>query len=45
MEFKNGNYLEALKIIIPKLKELNYKIVTVSELLEIQRLRELYKYW
>lgn len=36
--------LEALKIIIPKLKELNYKIVTASELLEIRRLRELYKY-
>lgn len=35
---------EALKIIIPKLKELNYEIVTVSELMEIKKLRELYKY-
>lgn len=35
---------EALKIIIPKLTELGYKIVTVSELMEIKDLRELYKY-
>lgn len=35
---------EALKIIIPKLKNLGYRIVTVTELLEIKELRELYKY-
>jgi len=30
---------EALKIIIPKLKEMNYQIVTVSQLKEIEKLR------
>lgn len=35
---------EALKIIVPKLKELDYEIVTVSELMEIKKLRELYRY-
>lgn len=35
---------EALKIIIPKLKELGYEIITVTELLEVKQLRELYNY-
>lgn len=35
---------EALKIIIPKLTEMGYVIVTVSELMEIKDLRELYNY-
>ena len=30
---------EALKIIIPKLKEMDYQIVTVSQLKEIENLR------
>lgn len=36
--------LQALKIIIPKLKELNYEIVSVSKLMEIKELRELSKF-
>ncbi|HPF82709.1 MAG TPA: polysaccharide deacetylase family protein [Bacilli bacterium] len=35
---------DALKIIIPKLKELNYEVITISELLEIKELREIYRY-
>lgn len=36
--------LEALKIIIPKLKDMGYEIVSVSELLTIKDLYELQKY-
>lgn len=36
--------VDALKIIIPKLQDLGYEIVSITELLEIKELRELYRY-
>ena len=37
-------HYEALKIIIPKLKEFNYNITTISELLEIEKIREQFRF-
>ena len=35
---------EALKIILPKLKKMNYEVVTISELHEIKKIRKQYEY-
>lgn len=43
MDNNEENY-KALQIIISKIKELNYNIVTISELMEIKNLREQFKY-